>query len=279
MLEERLEPVDYLRKNTIYTTKSMKERMTVMLQVQNVRLVWFSNELALGTAVSLFESLFKCEADSVSSNRTPSPQNPFVETASGKVDQFQIEVQRQIGRIDLIISPESTGEPKDGMPFDLLDFEPTIEFVLSSIGKGNWFPACFRVAMVTTSIELQSNLLEAQKKFSSFIGYDLSIPDSSDQFLQVNGRTKFGDAQCNRIMQVSVVVIQGVQITVGAGGGHQSMQSEHNGLNVVFDFNSVPNGDLLSEDVQRELFLSFGQETVKARNVNSLLYLRSDGNA
>jgi hypothetical protein len=247
-----------------------------MLPIQNLRLAWFSADLTRSDAEKLYLSLFKQEPERSTSAKQPSQQNPFLETVGGTLDDCSVEIQRQIGRIDLLVHPlGSADDLSDGVP-NLLDTQSIFEKIKLALQSSDWMPESQRVSVVASALSLANDLLDARQQFATYVGHDFEIPEASDHFFQINRKAHFGEAECNRIVQLSVVEFQKMQISLGATEKAQEVVTLYRALSIVHDFNTVPIGQVFAKTAQLAVFSSLFTEIRRALERNNLDFLKDN---
>lgn len=250
-----------------------------MLPLQSVRLVWFpTDNVGVELAQRLYHDLFQAQPDRSTTSKHPTPQNPFSATAAGNVAGFEVEVQQQVGRVDLVVQPVDAtgGEPMKGPA--VIEAETAIEFVRSAIKKSSQLPLSQRISCVATALDNVSGLEEATSNFFKFMGVDVGVDKASDHHFQINKRKTLAGVECNRLIQLHVAEFQSVQFAFsGLGlGSNQPPASVRTSFafSVLYDFNTVLNGDIFDVMAQKPVFDALLCEILKSIEFGNIDFLR-----
>ncbi len=245
-----------------------------MWPIQNLRLVWFSTDITKSDAERLFTSLFTQEPDHLTISKQPTAQSPTLETAGGSVDIWNVEVQRQIGRLDLIVQPVTSLVHGDDPQLPLLDAKATFEMALNALQAATWVPTSQRLSVVASAICAADSLDDARRKFYNYLGYDFNINGASDHSFQMNRRSMLVEDEVNRVDQLSVLQMQKLQISVGQEGVPQRVLASSESLSVLHDFNTVPTAENFPANVQLGVFCDLLNEVTRAMKIANLGFLR-----
>lgn len=245
-----------------------------MTSISNLRLVWFPLEYTRGLATDLFAEFCGAEPDRSSISRHPTANQPAIETAGGGWGDFDVDVQVQHGRVDLVVQPGQLGVVRDSPVPQVVEVNDILPKVLLAVKGAQTGIKANRISVIATALDVGRDIQEARDKFVAYIGFDIGVPDSSDHFLQINRRALIGGVTCNRVIQLVVSEFQNFQISFAPSGPVQNWASASQALTLTLDFNTVPQPKEITLDDQKNIFDGIFAEILRALERGSLDYLR-----
>ena len=245
-----------------------------MASISNLRLVWFPLEHTSGVATRLFAEFCGAEPDRSSVSRQPSVHQPAIETAGGVWGDFDVEVQVQHGRIDMVVQPTQIGVVRESPVPPTVEASDILPKVLQGIRGVQTAIKASRLSVIAVALDLGKDLKEARDKFAAYIGYDFNVPEASDHFFQINRRATIEGVLCNRVVQLVVSEFQNLQISFVPGGSVQNVASASQALMLTLDFNTAPQANEIALDAQNNIFEGLFSEIMRANDRGNLDFLR-----
>lgn len=227
-----------------------------MWYIKSVQLAWFLVSSDGVTAARTFETAFGSEPDQVTSNRMISPTAPFLSRAVSAVENAEVTVQVQPGRVDLFLAPLSQA-------LDMEDLFPSLErdiHLQNARRVTQNLEGAFRdVVRVALVINMTGNLADqasATSEFREIVGANFPFHDATDLVFQVNRRASIRDGLSrNRLMKFGTVTMQILAGTVQPNMlDALPVTEERWAATFMFDQNTVPDGKVLSAGDQATAF-------------------------
>lgn len=222
--------------------------------------MWFPVSATSLRADKILEALFEVSPDSSQTNRLPTPQAPFLSQASYSDETVTYLVQVLPGRVNLVLQP-ANGEASTedfGHP-PLIDFEANFDRAISCILKlpTGLIGDCLRLSIIPNFAWRRQSQAEANEVFSSLTSTTIRV-DSRDLLYQFNDRGRITQGiEINQIHSFGVAEYQMFQFQLGQGQNIGVMPG-NSMINYVatlsLDFNTVPDGRILSESLQKLIF-------------------------
>lgn len=197
---------------------------------QSVQFAWFVTDTSGLAAASLMVDVLALDPDIVQTNRTPSPQMPFLSSASRAEGQLKFVLNVSPGRVDLFI--QSATEPNE-TPIPVIDARQAFDSVIKGLERKEavGLKNVYRFAVVSNFLEQKENLEASNRAFSEKVGIPY-IGGAMDQSFGLNVRKAIDgiEGEVNRLVRYSVDTLQQLEMIAPAPG--------------VFDFN---NGRIIKE--------------------------------
>jgi len=207
-------------------------------------------------------------------SRQPTVHQPAIETAGGVWEDFDVDIQVQHGRVDMVVQPAQLGVVRDTPVPPTVQPSDILPKALSALQRTQTPIKANRISAIVTALDLGKDVSEAREKFATYIGHDFRIPDASDHFFQINRRAPIEGVLCNRVLQLVVSEFQNFQISFAPGGAVQNLASARQALAITLDFNTQPQSSEISLDEQKNIFAGLFSEIVRALDRGNLDFLR-----
>ena len=235
---------------------------------QRLQFAWFFAETPDLTADEAMTKLLGLNADQMETNRVPSPQKPFLSSATCSEQEHEYRLNISTGRADLFVkcSP-SVGQSVYSMP--LVEVGAVAKSILERFRQGdiNCFGEVYRAAMVAPFLTICKSLDDAQNMFFDRVGIGKFSGPISDLSFSFNKRKAAPDglASLNRIINYSVTQFQNLQIDIGLGKieANDAVNSVF-GFEMTIDINSVPAAGMIPCDKLLQLYEEIYNEMEKA---------------
>lgn len=234
---------------------------------QGCRLIWFPAPSAEIKASELFQAFTGEEPDVVRKNKNPSPSNPMTFTAEGDVEEFKVALGQQPGRIELSLTPNPQAE---NIRIPLIDLSRGLDFFERALTRVNDIPDAIRLSCVVNRYKEAESLEDLRSIFYNVIGFESAIPEAIDLAFQINRRTKFSNVLGNRVTTINVLETQNIRMV---GSSIPEFTTEY-GLGTMYDFNTVPDSNVLSAIDQKRVFMEIFTSIKKALASDDLSFLK-----
>lgn len=234
----------------------------------SIQLVWFSASADALSSSAFYETLFGREADNVQSNRLPTGAKATA--ASGNLDNVNLQVSAQQGRIDVVVRP-LPGPLSGAITLD--DADGRLDWLLSKLRSLTAPPVSNRLALVVTYHIPATGLTQAAGVINKELNDLLAFTDSTDLSFQVNRRRPFGfndNIVMNRLIRYSVETLQEVQF---AGNAIVSSQTEVFVATHMIDTNTVPTRREYDSADHLKIWEELFAENKRIRDVGALTAL------
>lgn len=238
---------------------------------QHVRIVWFPQHPSNILLDSAFAHITGQVPDSTQVNRSQSPSTPTVSQATKLMGALHIDLRLSAARLELALRPGQLDGP---LAIPTIDIAKALEKAKNMVTHAQSLPPSLRISCIVTTVNLANSRNDAKRLFTSFIDFDPKIDDSIDELFQINRRTNFADVVGNRFMRISVAEITGIQIDVGTTPQPPITHIQY-ALSTTYDFNTLPDGNVLDETRQKTIFESIFSSMLTAINQGNLKFLRS----
>lgn len=243
-----------------------------MLPTTELRLSWFPVEPTATDMNIMFHALFNDDPERSMSSKSVTQQNPYLASLSSRINGYNAELNKQPGRIDLLIRPaDNNGQYKN---LATIDTETAHKFIRSVISNAKYLPPAQRLSFINVCALENDSLAGAQATWRDYIGCDLDFPESSDHFLQINSRKTITNTSCNRVIQASVLVMQNIQLTMAAAPPKQEILNSFFITQITHDFNTVPLGHVFDQKEQKTIFPGLSDEIIKAATIENISFLK-----
>lgn len=232
-----------------------------MLSSQSIQAVWFPISVDRVRASSIFEQVTGEEPSSVQSNKIPTPTNPFLGLASGRIGNIEVVVQVQPGRVDLFVNPIIDASNQEDL-FQLLETGKALEFIARAIPKASDLQ-CVRAALVVNTIIPTETVEDARILIEELVGFKPPFADYSDFIFQINHRANFKDPDfaMNRNIRYNSLTIQAV--AVDSNGVGTPFTIERFAAGVTIDLNSVVTGQVFKKHEVDAIFDQLAREAAR----------------
>ena len=218
-----------------------------------VHISWFPDSQEEFNIAELFTDLVGTAPESTRINQVPSSSDPHRGLAESVRMEHRVILAARSGRLDLVFQPVGTGSPASRQ---FIDVEKSLLDAKEMIHAAKKLPPAFRLSCVVETLNLAKSRGDARKQFFEVVGLGTEIRDSLDEIYRINRRTKFSDCDINRVVQVSVSEHQTLEIGIDSVSlsSPSSALSVQFALSMIYDFNTVPDGNLIEFDHQKKIF-------------------------
>lgn len=246
-----------------------------MFNLQELRIVWFPLDPVEGDVTNLFSSLFGEGPDRSATVKTPTPQQPYLAMAASDYPDYTVELQKQIGRIDLIV--RSNHLTDHASPVSLMGVDETFSFIKDALSRAESESfVSQRLSVIAVAVKKAPSIEDARSEWVNYTKYDIGCDGLSDHFLQLNKPKALSGVPCNRIIQAAVIANQNFQLGMGAGGVMSNIISQYYTLTVTHDFNTVINSNIFSGSVRTATFNAILDEINRAILIGDINFLRDE---
>ena len=240
-----------------------------------VHISWFLESQEEFDIAELFTDLIGTVPESIRINQVPSSSDPHRGLAETATEAHRIILAVGSGRLDLMFQPVGTGSSAYRQ---FIDVEKSLYDAKKKILAAKKLPPAFRVSCVAETLNLAKSRRDARKYFSEVVGLDSEIDDSIDEYFRINRRTKFSDCDINRVIQISVLELKTLKIGFDSvsTSSPSSALSVQFALSMLYDFNTVPDGNLIEFDHQKKIFIDMISSVSDSIQGQNLDFLRSN---
>lgn len=236
---------------------------------QSVQCTWFVNAAENIKAHTLYESLFGLEPDTMQQSKTVGPANPFFSHSTGRLDGMTAAVQVQPGRVDAILAPDQRDDSIT------MDTERAIKLLTAKLVEMPLIEqSVFRVAFVVNLFSDFESEEAAEKELFSLAGITQEIPNAKSTMFQVNSPFDgTNGAKINRLVRYSSLAVQKFILNIPAPGLEAAAVPASVavfGVQLMLDFNTVPDGTVISNELQPKLFADLVSEVLRVSNDRSI---------
>ncbi len=229
---------------------------------QSVQCTWFVSAAENVRAHVLFEELFGTEPDTMQQSKSVGPTNPFFSHSTGKLMGMNAIVQVQPGRVDAILAPD------EGEESATIDTDRAISLLSAKLVEVPLVhQSVSRIALVVNLFSAQADEDAAQKELFSLAGITQNIPNAKSTVFQVNSPvdTEVG-TKINRLVRYSSVAVQKFVLNLSGNGIDAAAVPASVvsfGVQLMLDFNTVPDGFMLTNELQPILFRNLVSESLR----------------
>ncbi|GGE17840.1 hypothetical protein SAMN05421774_105315 [Gemmobacter megaterium] len=221
---------------------------------QSVQFAWFVVDTSTMMADTLMKGILALDADTVQSNRVPSPQMPFLSSATRVEGKLKYTLNVSPGRVDLFIQPAA--DPTDGL-FPMMDAQHAFASVIGGLErKGSLsLPNVYRFAVVCAFLDAAAGLEDANVAFFKKVGLPY-LAGATDQDFSLNLRKSIDEprVEMNRLVRYSVDLVQQLEMIAPASGfanlSNSRLIRELYFLRSTIDVNNVPTNSVFFDGCQ-----------------------------
>ena len=232
-----------------------------MWKARSIQVGWFVTNSSDVPVEKLFEALTDQEPDSYMKNRVPSPQNPFLSSATGLSDNEKNTVRVEPGRVNWFVEPKLI---ESDPPYSkLLEIKPTLGEIRNSILKldSKLLGETTRLTIVSTFVFPVTSLDSANRKLAKMCELSLTPKGLNDLFIRLNRRKMLRKGEeINRVASYSIetssLVMQNIQT------GNTVKTHNRFAVKVQSDFNTVPKGRVYNIEMQQDILQILMNETL-----------------
>ena len=243
---------------------------------QSVQCTWFVNAAEHIKAHTLYEKLFGTEPDTMQQSKSVGPANPFFSHSSGNLGGMNALVQVQPGRVDAILAPD---EREDSIT---IETERAVKLLSAKLIEAPLLQqSVYRIALVVNLFSVQGNEDASQRELFSLAGIKQDIPNAKSTIFQVNSPIDITDGvKLNRLVRYSCVAVQKFVLNI-AGGGMETAAIPASfasfGVQMMLDFNTVPDGAAIPNERQPVLFNNMVAEILRIATDRRITALNTAG--
>lgn len=219
---------------------------------------------------TLFSSAFQIDADQTRTNKTPTPQLPFLSAASASAEDGYRVVQALPGRIDFLrTAPDPTESSRQQT---LLAWEKELYALLTGVAQASFPMDVVRLALNIELLSYVPNYEEGARALYNSMGIEPIAEKASDLVFQINKRTTLtghDNLAVNRIVQLSVVEIQKLIFTM-PGQNTLTAPEVRYAARRQLDFNTVPSGRTFNAEQRAPILEALAEEIAKFQATGSI---------
>lgn len=216
-----------------------------MWAAQNFHFAIFANDADRLTSDEIFEMVFGDQALSSQRNRIPTPDNPFFSLSNGTFENCIVQVQVQVGRVDVALMPDNS-QPSEAVP--TIDFDAHYKVIAEKVCKADWSKLIInRLSTFSNLVQQVESSDAATSKVAELSGYNIGFEGASDLAIQLNRRSSLKSDNAismNKLVRLAETTFQRVQIRMDSGATAPISFASH-AVTLLLDFNTIPGGPVI----------------------------------